>query len=265
MLYPAELRGLRAFIKQALKLIPGFYCLCAFPAALAADLPGCFPKGGFAAEGVRDIRGKDMVLASGDVLLSAGLYIPASVSARAEARLRELGAAKLRYAPLTEGKDRYGRIPAEIATGTPEQWLQGTLVEEGLALVALAPAVSPCRKDLLALEQAAEKGKAGLWSLPKAILQTDDTEALQQAAGRLILVEGRVTNIAARDYAAFLNFGSRRMGSFSALVRKKDLAAFEQAHSLKSLQGKTVRMRGVLQAAPLRMTLETPEALAILP
>jgi len=92
-----------------------------------------------------------------------------------------------------------------------------------------------------------------------------DREALAKAAGTFAVVEGRVLNVGARDYATFINFGRNYKQDFAVIVVKKHAAALEASHGLASLKNKRVRVRGIVEAsgAP-RLHLEEPLALEVL-
>jgi micrococcal nuclease len=237
-------------------------------AANAAAVPACFPQGGFEAHDVSAKTARELALPSKETLLLAGIDVPDFLEARALARVNELIAQKtLRYAELAAKPDRYQRIVADVAiSGEAPLWLQGTLVEEGLALSLPIGLKSPCAAELMQAEQAARASKAGVWSqVEGAQIKATDLGALQKAAGKFAIVEGRILNVGARDYATFINFGKDYRQDFAVIVVKKHLAALEASRSLAALKGKRVRVRGILEASPApRMHLEEPLALEVL-
>ena len=239
--------------------------LCFIAQARAASVPACFAQGGFSAHGAQVKSAREIELAGKDILLLAGIEVPPLLQSRAQARLAALIEKKdLRYAPLDPAPDRYGRIIAEAAA--KETWLQGTLVEEGLALAQPLGLKNPCCNELMALEQKARTNKAGAWAQPESVqLAATDSEALKKAAGQFAVVEGKVLSVGERDYAIFLNFGKNYRQDFAVMVLKKHRAAFEAKQALTALQGKRVRVRGIMEAkAAPRLRLEEPEAMEVL-
>lgn len=243
-----------------------FICFCTY--AQAADVPACFPPGGFTAEGAIAKNARELQLKSGETIMLGGIYTPEAFNQRASIRLAELLEGQpLRYRSMLEKPDRYGRLPAEVAAGAGnEKWLQGTLVEEGLALVMPAGIQGICSDALREREKQARLRKAGLWSLPGAAsIAAGDKTALMAAAGQFRLIEGKILSVGKRDYATFLNFGRFGQHDFAVIVLKKNRDVIEAAHKLDGLKGKRVRVRGVLTPGALpRLTLVSPSDLEIL-
>jgi micrococcal nuclease len=267
LLYPAELRGLAlCFFSRFISLASSL--LVSLSVANAAPVPACFPQGGFTTRDAQAKTAKEIALADGETLLLAGIDVPDFVEARTLARVNELTARKpLRYAPLNAKPDRYARIAADVAVsdGTP-LWLQGTLIEEGLALGMPVGLKSPCAAELMQIEKSARLNKVGIWSQPENVqIMATDHEALLKASGKFAIIEGRVLNVGARDYASFINFGRDYKQDFAVIVVKKHIAAIEAQQALATLKGKRVRVRGIVEGASApRLHLEEPLALEVL-
>ncbi|MES2905461.1 MAG: thermonuclease family protein [Pseudomonadota bacterium] len=238
----------------------------ALGSAQAASLPSCFPQGGFKAGDAHAKSGRELQLKSNDVLVLAGIDIPAAIEARTKARIDEVAAQGLRYVPLLSMPDRYGRIPADLAYGAEEKFLQGALVSEGYALAMPSGIRSVCIKDLLRLEKEARQEKAGLWAQPSdIILQASDHQALNEAQGQFRVIEGTILNVGKRDYATFLNFGTVFKHDFAVIVLKKNREAIDAVTPLAGLKGRQVLVRGILRpGTPPRLTLENAESLEVL-
>ena len=260
LLYPAELRGRARQFKHFLIIASSF---CWAGLAHAASIPACFPQGGFEARDARAKNAQEIDISSKETILLAGIHIPLSLETRTVARISELVSGKtLRYVQITPAKDRYARLPAEVAAG--ELWLQGTLVEEGLGVAMPSGLKTPCAAELLQIEQAARRRKAGLWSQPNEVeIKVIYKTALEQAVGRFAIVEGRVAGVGVRDYASFINFGFNYRQDFAAIIVKKHIAAFEAKHALATLKGKKLRIRGIVESSPPRLHLEEPLALEV--
>ncbi|MFC6215924.1 thermonuclease family protein, partial [Fodinicurvata halophila] len=106
-------------------------------------------------------------LASGETVLLAGILPPAAVLAtqaeaepwqeQALALLRTIAQGhSLRLVDTEIPRDRHGHRPGQVfLADSPETWLQGALVREGLAVVQGAPARRAGQAELLALEDEA--------------------------------------------------------------------------------------------------------------
>jgi hypothetical protein len=267
LLYPAELRGLLLCFLSLFARLASSLCwlLSGVAVAQAATVPACFPQGGFEARDVLAKTAKEIALTDKGILLLAGIEVPDFLEARTLSRVNELIAQKnLRYVPVTAKPDRYQRIVADAAVDS--LWLQGTLVGEGLALSLPAGLKSACAAELMQVEKTARANKAGVWSQPISVqIETDDKEALQKLAGKFAIIEGKVLNVGARDYATFINFGKNYRQDFAVIVAKKSLASVEAKQALAALKGKRVRVRGIVEAGPApRLHLEDPLALEVL-
>ncbi|WP_022728313.1 thermonuclease family protein [Fodinicurvata sediminis] len=215
-------------------------------------------------------------LASGDSVLLAGVLPPQTVlEPGAEmTALQEEALAFLSRA--TKGKslnlisteithDRHGRRLAQVfQAGTPELWLQGHLVREGLAIVHGGPARRTMQTDLLALENQARLAKRGLWRL--AELQPLSPHRANEAIGRWRLIEGQVQDTAAIRGRGYINFGADWREDFTIYLNPERLAEFEETSGpLDRLQGRRLRVRGWLVSynGPM-IELSYPEQIEVL-
>jgi micrococcal nuclease len=224
---------------------------------------------------VAEVMAGDLVrLADGRVLRLAGIRVPAADSGESGAeRFAELARAQLRA--LLDGQvvtlalaeaphDRYDRLVAHIerADGV---WLQGTLLERGLAQVQTRPGETARADEMLAIEQAARAARRGLWAEPPFMAQ-DPTE-LAAATGRFRIVRGRVLRVAPTERYVYLNFGADWRSDFTLRIAP-DLAdsLAGSGLDLAGLAGRMVEVRGVvLDAAGPLIELSHPEQIQILP
>jgi endonuclease YncB( thermonuclease family) len=149
---------------------------------------------------------------------------------------------ELRAGPDAATVDRHGRVLAHLFDADG-RWIQGAMVEAGLARVysfadnrALAP-------ELLALESAARDAGRGIWAHAYYAVRTpDEAEA---DLDTFQLVEGEVLDAEVRERRAFLNFGPDRRTDFTAYVDGPALNLFEaDGIALDALAGRRVRVRG---------------------
>jgi endonuclease YncB( thermonuclease family) len=174
--------------------------------------------------------------------------------------------------------------------GGRQIWLQQAMLLEGRARVHTRADNVARADELLTAEAAARGAKRGLWAdpayavkKPEALIRTPEeieadpvcakpppepqqssappaANANAEGAPRerrrrpsrrsFELVEGRVVNVAERERAVFLNFGSDVSKDFAVLVDKEDIEAWPGGlAAIKGLQGKKARVRGYV---PLR-------------
>ena len=175
---------------------------------------------------------------------------PAGVAAREELRALVLGKS-VALAFGGERSDRHGRLQAQaFAIGAGERrWVQGHLLEQGLARAYVQAGNRACAKELLQAEAAARRERRGLWA--------DAAYRIRPAGARLELtryvstfqlVEGRIVRVALLRGVIYLNFGRSRR-AFAVSLRRPDRGALLGAHASdpKALEGKRVRVRGWIE------------------
>lgn len=148
-----------------------------------------------------------------------------------------------------DDRNRYGMLIAQVAVAEGDtRWVQGNLVSKGMLRVAPEVSEVPCTKALLGFEWQAREEQKGVWAEPRfSVEQADHIEALTAAAGRFALVEGTVRRVGETSSRTYLDFGRRYTEDFSIIIPRAARAAFAAAGvDLKALQGKHVRVRGVI-------------------
>lgn len=122
--------------------------------------------------------------------------------------------------------DRRGRLLVQ-ATTDQGLWLQGALLEAGLARVETFADNHRRASDMLAIEAAARGAGRGLWSDPRfRVLGAAEAET---AGEGFHLVEGRVVRVVERRDRFYLDFGQDWRRDFSVTILKRDRAAFKTA------------------------------------
>jgi micrococcal nuclease len=195
------------------------------------------------------------------IMLGAG-GAAADNAERIEGPLAVAGAVAGDLARLADG--RTVRLVAHIerADGV---WLQGALLERGLAQVQTRPGETARADEMLAIERKARAARRGLWAEPAFMAQ--DPTALAASAGRFRIVRGRVLRVAPTERYVYLNFGADWRSDFTLRIAP-DLAdsLAGSGLDLAGLAGRMVEVRGVvLDAAGPLIELSHPEQIQILP
>jgi endonuclease YncB( thermonuclease family) len=190
---------------------------------------------------VRVERNGDLILRDGRAVMLEGIRLPEIGPRHAEALslLRVLTLkGPVTFAASPPKQDRYDRIRAQ---GFGSVWLQTTLLERGLARVAISSDRDECFPELYEVEAQARARRAGIWAdgayRPRT-LQTVKGE------GSFQLVEGRVANVGQREGRTVISFD----GGVSAIIMAEDRRAFRD-FDLDDLQTRHIRIRGIVQTA----------------
>ena len=185
--------------------------------------------------------------------------------ARAALEARLAGKA-VSLAPVAPGRDRYGRLVAQVfADGI---WIQGTLLKDGLARAAPDIASAVCAASSLAAEESGRQARAGGWGDGAFEVITSDRLVAEEKrkAGSFQIVEGKVLTASVVGGRAYLNFGADRRTDFSVTISPDDMKIFRRAKfDLKTLAGKRIRVRGWVELynGP-EFEIATPGAIEIL-
>ncbi len=217
----------------------------------------------------RVLAGDRLALADGRTVRLAGLRLPAGKAALAEqarAALAGLLADQaVRLGTAAAPIDRYGDLVAQVERADG-RWLQGALLEQGLAMVETRPGEVARAAAMLALEQTARAQRRGLWADPA--LAPHDAARLANATGSFEIVQGRVLRVAPTKDYVYLNFGADWRSDFTVRVRRAELdGRFEQAGlDVLALAGRRIEVRGfVLEAGGPLIELSHPEQIQLLP
>jgi endonuclease YncB( thermonuclease family) len=223
--------------------------------------------------GAEVLAGDLLRLADGRAVRLAGIRVPAEETGEPSAqRFAEQARAALRRLldgqsvtldPAEAPYDRYGRLVAQVERGDG-LWLQGALLERGLALVQTRPGEAARADRMLALERAARAAGRGLWA--EATFMPRDAGALDGSMGRFRIVRGTVVRVAPTERYLYLNFGADWRADFTVRVRRSDLGGALAGVDLEGLAGRAVEVRGVvLEAGGPLIELSHPEQLQVLP
>lgn len=194
------------------------------------------------------VDGETLTLDSGLTVRLIGAMAPAP-GGRTRAALTEIAAGKpVRLFYGGRRRDRHGRALAHVFVTRQDGrlWVQGRLVEVGLALVYSFADTRACVAELLAREAAARAAGRGMWG-DGGLAVTDglDLESLIAAEHRFAIVEGTVHAAAEARGRVYLNFEADWRRDFTVSVAPRDRRAFEkQGVDLLALKGRQIRVRG---------------------
>ena len=212
-------------------------------AALAAPAAAAEPLRAEAA-----LDGDTLKLEGGGVLRLVGIRAPKGASetrlaALAQARLDALAAGQ--FLTLEIGglaRDRHGRVLAQ-ATRADGLWLQGAMLEAGLARVETFADNRARAAALLAAESAARDARRGIWA--EARFRVLTPEEAERAGDGFHLVEGVVRRVTERRGRFYLDFGADWRSDFTVAVAGGDRARFRAAGlDPAALVGARLRVRG---------------------
>ena len=218
------------------------------PAAAAAC--SFAPQGEGRVAGIVDAR--SFRLQDGREVRLAGIE-PVGTERPAANRRAALAALVLQNDVILRGEDdtpdRYGRQPAFAFLDGSDRPVQILLLAAGEALLSGTVTDPDCAAALAAAEAAARQARRGVWGDPTVIKNTERPGDILTRIGRFTVVEGRVLSVRQAGATTYLNFGWNWTRDFAVTIPKRGLAVFEAAGiTLKSLEGRTIRVRGWVEA-----------------
>jgi endonuclease YncB( thermonuclease family) len=160
--------------------------------------------------------------------------------------------------------DRYGALVAQVER-SDGLWLQGLLLEQGLAQVQTRPGETLRAADMLALERAARAAGRGMWRDPDFAPRSADR--LADAIGSFRIVQGLVVRVAPTERYVYLNFGDDWRTDFTVRLRRAELDQdfARSGIAIEGLAGHLVEVRGyVLEAGGPLIEVSHPEQLEVL-
>jgi micrococcal nuclease len=213
----------------------------AFGPARAGDVtvaPGCTLAAGPVHAVARVLDGDTLQLDDGSELRLIGALAPHAGDADAEpGAWPPAEAAQHTLSDLVLGrsialafdgmrKDRYGRWLAHAAVETEggKTWVQGAMLERGMARVYTRPDNAACSTQLLARERPAREGSIGLWANAAYQVRTaENARELLAYRHTFQIVKGRIAAISATRGATYLNFAPGRRG-FAVVIKRASQA-----------------------------------------
>lgn len=167
------------------------------------------------------------------------------LASEAKAALGEVlagGEVSLRFGDTP--RDRHGRLLAHAFVG--ETWVQGALLEAGMARVYSFEDNRQLISEMLGAEVKARNAKRGLWGLDWYAVRKP--HELDDRGDRFELVEGRVLEAANAGGRGYLNFGEDWKTDFTIVISPNARRLFErEGHPMESYAGRRVRVRGWIE------------------
>ncbi len=184
-----------------------------------------------------------------DVGAAPGTW-PLEIAAAAELRALVLGKS-IELAFGGERIDRHARLQAHAfwMEGQRRRWVQGHLLEQGLARAYVQAGNRACAGELLEAEETARRERRGLWAeAAYEVRPADPPQALLRQRGTYQVVLGRIARVGQSRWLIYLNFGFGRQ-ALSATLRRVDGEALLGAppSDPKQLEGKLLRVRGWIE------------------
>ena len=175
---------------------------------------------------------------------------PMEIATREELRALVLGKS-IELAFGGERSDRHGRLQAQAfwTEGDGRRWVQGHLLQQGLARAYVQAGNRACADALLAAESTAREAQRGLWADAAYRVRSPDVPlALSRYGSTFQVVEGRIARVAQTRGTVYLHFGVDRR-AFAASLRRGDRGLLLGPHACdpKVLEGKLVRVRGWIE------------------
>jgi endonuclease YncB( thermonuclease family) len=175
---------------------------------------------------------------------------PLEVAARAELGALILGRS-IELAFGGERTDRHGRLQAHAfrMEGDRRRWVQGHLLEQGLARAFVQAGNRACAQELLVAERVARQTRRGLWAdAAYQVRPAGSPLALSRYRSTFQVVEGRIARVAQARGAIYLNFGADRR-AFAVSLRRGDRGHLLGAYAgdARALEGLHVRVRGWIE------------------
>jgi micrococcal nuclease len=144
-------------------------------------------------------------------------------------------------------KDRYGTWLGQVAvvdrSGHPSAWLQGEMLQAGLARVYTTVGNDALATEMLALEEEARRAGEGLWS--DRAFQVRNGNAPPAGLSKFQVVEGDVKDVFAGRDAIYINFGADWRSDMTAVIERSNVGNFEGGlRFIRKWKDRRVRVRG---------------------
>ncbi len=207
---------------------------------------------------------RTVTLVDGSMVRLAGIDVPLPIPGGGQGPLAELARTRLCAEALgldvtfyrddqTEGvlRDRYGRLVAYAITADGV-WLEGDLLQQGLARVLHTPGMSALADLAILHERAARAARLGIWDEP--FYRVHSIDDLDHVTGQFLILEARLCAVTAEAEGWMLALGvgecrpeDRTNARAAALIMGPDKAFFTPGLSLlRRLVGRRLRLRGAM-------------------
>jgi micrococcal nuclease len=223
---------------------------------------GCALPTAETASAVRALDGETLILSDGRELRLIGAMAPPPPRAREADRKSFREEARDALDALAAGNpveiryggargDRHGRILAHafVLRGEERIWLQGALIERGLARAYSFADNHSCMAELLRREALAREGRIGLWRARGfQVRQASEAAELLRVRQSFQIVEGVVREVGKAGGRLYLNFGDDWRTDFTVSMRPGVARGMKKAGlDPATLKGARIRVRGWIE------------------
>jgi len=215
----------------------------------------------------RVVDGRTFATSEGRVVRLAGVLVPSAYEAGADAGswtfeeearryLSELLVGKtvvLAPSAGTDGRDRHGREIGQVhvLAGDGALWVQGALIERGLAVAVPVARVPACHDVALEREAGARDSKAGVYATPFwRIIDLGSRRAIGgEVDGSFQVMRGVVQRTWRRRDGMIVRVGGTRRGGtvVEVLMDGNAFSALAPTEAGRSVVGRAVEVRGWLE------------------
>lgn len=163
-------------------------------------------------------------------------------------------------------RDRHGRTLAHLFRddgGGAETWIQGAMLEAGMARLYTFPDNRALVDGMRLAERKARDARRGMWSLDHYRVRAPD--GLARDIGTFQIVAGTIADAAKVKGTVYLNFGADWRSDFTVRIKAKALRLFAKAGlDPAAWKGRAVEVRGWLtkRNGPM-ITATHPEQIAL--
>lgn len=143
-------------------------------------------------------------------------------------------------------RDRYGRSLAHLFLDNGV-WVQGAMLESGMARVYTFPDNRGAVTQMLRREQKARLNDTGIWALD--FYRPIDQEKAAEYLNSFQIIKGRVRGAAKVRATYYLNFGDDWREDFTIMIKSAAARKFIKANlSPENYKGKEIEVRGWLKS-----------------
>lgn len=145
-----------------------------------------------------------------------------------------------------KARNRHNRYIAHIKR-TDGKWVQGELVQKGLAYVYITEDNILYESELFTLEEKARKNRKGIWKRQKVLSAEEAIEDLKNIRNKFVLIQGKILDVYEGTENIYINFGNDWKTDVTASIAKYKKKEFKPLLDA-GLIGKEVRIRGWVES-----------------
>jgi endonuclease YncB( thermonuclease family) len=154
------------------------------------------------------------------------------------------------YQTRDRNKGRINRMEhqlAHVVTKEDKLWIQGALLEQGLAYVYTAPNNRLLLDEMYKAEEKARAERKGIWA-DDSLYKVITPEETDSKIGDFAVIEGTVKKVATVRNNTYLNFGQNWKTDFTIQIPPATRKAFARnGFNVLNFSGQKIRVRGYLR------------------